>query len=308
MTMDIFDFALLAAAIRLSTPLILTALGGMFSERGGVVNIALDGIMIFGAFFGAVVAFETKDPWFGLLAAMVGGGMIGFVHGIAAIRFHTDQIVSGTAINILALGLPSLFSNALYNSTSVTPNIPNLFPTFHFDFLKPWPALNTLLNDYSGLVIFTFLFVPVSSFVLYKTMFGVHLRACGENPEAAENAGIRVRLYRYYGVILGGVLAGVGGAFLSIAQGSAYVRNISAGRGFLALAALIFGKYSPKGIFFACLLFGFADAFQIRLQSAVAIPSQFIQIIPYILTVLVLIGFVGKAPIPEADGLPYKKE
>ena len=305
--MDLFDFALIASSIRLATPLVFTALGGMFSERSGVVNIALDGIMIFGAFAAAVATFATKDPWLGLLAALVVGALISFLHALASIRFYADQIVSGTAINILALGLPAFLSNALYSSSN-TPTISRLLPSLEFDFLRPFPLLNTLFNGYSYLVFVAFLAVPIASFVLYRTVFGLHLRACGENPEAAESAGIRVQHYRYYGVILSGVLGAAGGAFLSIAHGSSFVRGISAGRGFLALAALIFGKYSPRGVLLACLLFGFADALQIRLQTFTPIPVQFIQIMPYVLTMLILAGFVGKASIPEADGIPYRKE
>ncbi len=304
---EILDIELFASGVRLSTPLILAALGGLFSERSGVVNIALDGIMIFGAFVGAVVAFETGNPWYGLLAAMFIGGLIAHVHGIASIRYQANQVVSGTAINLLAIGVPAVLSNALYNSTTVTPNIPLMLPIIKIPLISEIPVLSVLLGKYSFLVFFAYLAVPVSWFVLYKTSFGLRLRAVGENPEAADTAGINVYLMRYYGVWLSGLLAGLGGAFLSIAHGSSFVRNISAGRGFIALAALIFGRYTPKLTLIGCMLFGIADAFQIRVQGVIPIPVQFVQMFPYVLTMIVLAGLIGRAQVPAADGIPYEQ-
>ncbi len=304
---DVIDLELFASGVRLSTPLILAALGGLFCERTGVVNIALDGIMIFGAFTGAVVAFETGNPWIGVLSAMIIGGLVAHIHGIASIRYQADQVVSGTAINLLALGVPAVLSNALYNSTTVTPNIPLMLPVVEIPVISKIPYLDVLLGKYSIIVIFAYLMVPVTWFVLYKTSFGLRMRSVGENPEAADTAGINVYLMRYYGVWFSGLLAGLGGAFLSIAHGSSYVRNISAGRGFIALAALIFGRYTPKLTLFGCMLFGIADAFQIRIQGVVQIPVQFIQMIPYVLTMIVLAGLIGKAQVPAADGIPYEQ-
>jgi simple sugar transport system permease protein len=302
---EILDIELFASGVRLSTPLILAALGGLFSERSGVVNIALDGIMIFGAFSGAVIAYETGNPWFGLLGAMLIGGLIAHIHGIASIRYQADQVVSGTAINILALGVPALLANALYNSTTVTPNIPLMIPIVEIPILSSIPFVDVLLGRYSVLVFFAYLMVPVTWFVLFKTSFGLRIRAVGENPEAADTAGINVYLTRYYAVWISGLLAGLGGAFLSIAHGSSYVRDISAGRGFIALAALIFGRYNPTLTLFGCMLFGIADAFQIRVQGVIPIPVQFVQMFPYVLTMIVLAGLIGKARIPAADGIPY---
>ncbi len=302
---EVLDLELFASGVRLSTPLILAALGGMFCERAGVVNIALDGIMIFGAFTGAVVAYETGNPWFGLLAAMLIGSMIAHIHGIASIRYHANQVVSGTAINLLAVGVPAVLANALYNSTTVTPNIPLMLPIIEIPILSSIPIISTLLGKYSVLVLFAYALVPISWFLLFKTSFGLRLRAVGENPEAADTAGINVYLMRYYGVWLSGILAGLGGAFLSIAHGSSYVRDISAGRGFIALAALIFGRYSPKLTLLGCMMFGIADAFQIRVQGVIPIPVQFVQMFPYVLTMIVLAGLIGKAQVPAADGIPY---
>jgi general nucleoside transport system permease protein len=303
----IFDIELFASGVRLSTPLILAALGGLFSEKGGVVNIALDGIMIFGAFAGAVIAYETANPWYGLIGAMIIGGLIAHVHGIASIRYQADQVVSGTAINLLAIGVPAMLANAFYNSTTVTPNIPLILPIIEIPIISSIPYVNTLLGKYSFLVFFAYLAVPVSWYVLFKTSFGLRLRAVGENPEAAATAGVDVYLMRYYGVWLSGMLAGLGGAFLSIAHGSSYVANISAGRGFIALAALIFGRYQPKMILLGCMMFGIADAFQIRVQGVIPVPVQFVQMFPFVLTMIILAGFMGKAQIPAADGIPYEQ-
>lgn len=302
---EILDLELFASGVRLSTPLILAALGGMFSERGGVVNIALEGIMIFGAFVGAVVAFETGNPWYGLLAATLIGGMVAHIHGIASIRYQADQVVSATAINLLAIGVPAVLANALYNSTTVTPNIPLMLPIIEIPIISKIPILSTLLGKYSFLVIFAYSLVPIAWFVLFKTGFGLRLRAVGENPEAADTAGISVYKMRYYGVWMSGLLAGLGGAFLSIAHGSSYVRDISAGRGFIALAALIFGKFRPGLTLVGCMMFGIADAFQIRVQGVIPIPTQFVQMFPFILTMVVLAGFMGKTRVPAADGIPY---
>ena len=302
---QILDLELITSGVRLSTPLILAALGGMFSERAGVVNIALDGIMIFGAFAAASVAYETGNPWLGLMAAVIVGGMIAHVHGVASIRYQADQIVSGTAINILAIGVPAMLANALYGSTSITPNIKLTIPNLEIPLISQIPIVGMLVGKYSFLIYFAFLMVPFSWFILYKTSFGLRLRSVGENPEAADTAGVNVYLMRFYGVWLSGILAGLGGAYLSIAHGSAYVRNISAGRGFIALAALIFGRYNPKLTLVACLMFGIADAFQIRVQGVIEIPVQFIQIFPYILTMVVLAGWIGKSQVPAADGIPY---
>ena len=303
----IFDLELFASGVRLSTPLILAALGGLFCEKGGVVNIALDGIMIFGAFAGAVIAYETANPWYGLMGAMIIGGLIAHIHGIASIRYQADQVVSGTAINLLAIGVPAMLSNALYNSTTVTPNIPLMLPIIEIPIISSIPFVSTLLGKYSFLVFFAYLAVPVSWFVLYKTSFGLRLRSVGENPEAADTAGVNVYLMRYYGVWLSGLLAGLGGAFLSIAHGSSFVANISAGRGFIALAALIFGRYKPKLILLGCMMFGIADAFQIRVQGVIPVPVQFVQMFPFVLTMIILAGFMGKAQIPAADGIPYEQ-
>lgn len=286
---DFFTLALLFSTIRLATPLILAALGGMFSERAGVINIALEGLLLAGAFTAAAVTWFAGSPWIGLLAAMLAGGAAAAVHAVATIRFGADQVVSGTAINILFLGVPALMSGALFKSSGSTPQLPigQLMPVFP--------------------IVIAFVLVPLTWFILARTRFGLRLRAVGENPEAAAAAGIDVRSMRFWAVVISGVLAGIGGAYLSIGQSSLFTRNMSAGRGFIALAALIFGKWRPVPTMLACLLFGFAEALAIQMQGVSNIPVQFIQIVPYVLTIVVLAGFIGRSRAPKALGIPYVK-
>jgi ABC-type uncharacterized transport system permease subunit len=301
---DIFNVGLLLSTIRLSTPLILAALGGMFSERSGVINIALEGKMLAGAFTAAAVTYAADQklhlgnasPWVGLLAAMLAGLFIAYIYAVACIRFKADQVVSGAAINILMFGVPGFLSGAFFLSSGSTPQLPK-------EHLIPVTP-----------IVIAFGMVAVSWYVMYRTPFGLRLRSVGEKPEAADAAGVSVNRVRYWGVLIAGVLAGIGGAYLSIGQSSLYSRNMTAGRGFIALAALIFGKWRPVQTMLACLLFGFTEALSIQMQGAVKLPSgedipvQFIQMVPYVLTIIVLAGFIGSSRPPKALGIPYQKE
>jgi ABC-type uncharacterized transport system permease subunit len=291
---EIFNLGLLFSAIRLATPLLLAALGGMFSERSGVINIALEGLMLAGAFTAASVTWYAASPWVGLLSAIIAGAAIALIHAVACIRYRADQVVSGTAINILLTGVPALLSGAFFLSSGSTPQVPKE------DLIPITP------------VVIAFALVPISYYVLYHTPFGLRLRAVGENPEAADAAGVSVNRMRYTAVLLSGALAGIGGAYLSIGQSSLFTRNMSAGRGFIALAALIFGKWRPVQTMLACLLFGLTEAVAIQLQGVrfggEEIPTQFVQIIPYVLTIVVLAGFIGQSRAPRSLGLPYNKE
>lgn len=293
---EILSVALIWSTIRLSTPLILAALGGLFSERSGVINIALEGMMLAGAFTAAAVTYAAGNPFVGLVAGMLAGMLIAAIHAVACIRYKADQVVTGTAINILMIGMPAFLSGAFFLSSGSTPQIPK-------DHLIPWTP-----------IVIAFALVPISWYVLYKTPFGLRLRSVGENPEAADAAGVPVERMRYAGVLLSGVLAGIGGAYLSIGQSSLFTRNMTSGRGFIALAALIFGKWRPVQTLLACLLFGFTEAISIQMQGVVKLPSgedipvQFIQMVPYILTIIVLAGFIGSSRPPQAIGIPYQKE
>lgn len=290
------------SSIRLATPMIFAALGGMFSERSGVINIALEGLMLAGAFTAAVVTYEMNNPYFGFLCGIVAGGLLAFIFAISVIKFEADQVVAGFGINILMLGVPALLSGAMYDSAGSTEQIPKEF----------------LLPEVFGINIasyLAFLLVPLAWYVLYKTPFGLRIRAVGENPEAADAAGVKVQTMRYTGVILSGILAAAGGAYLSIGQSSFFTRGMSAGKGFIALAALILAKWRPVQVFIACLFFGFTEAMAIQIQGATwakiggeDIPVQFIEMLPYVLTIIVLAGFIGLSKAPKSLGIPYRKE
>ena len=252
--------------------------------------------MLAGAFSAAAVTYAVGNPWIGLLAGIGAGLLIAAIHALACIRYQANQVVSGTAINILMVGVPGFLSGAFFLSSGSTPQLPR-------EQLIP----NTP-------IVIAALMVPLAWYVLYRTPFGLRLRSVGENPEAADAAGISVDRIRYTGVLLSGVLAGIGGAYLSIGQSSLFTRNMTSGRGFIALAALIFGKWRPVQTTLACLLFGFTEAVSIQMQGVVKLPSgedipvQFIQIVPYVLTIVVLAGFIGHSRPPRALGLPYQKE
>lgn len=302
--------SLIGSALRATTPLLLAALGGMFSERAGVVNIALEGIIIFGA-LAAAVSIQLLErsllaanpgqyyvwlPWVGVLAAAMLGGMVGFLHALVCIRYKADQIISGVAINLMAIGIPAVILTGLYNNSSNSERIVHRLPQWD---VGPF--------SFSPLVYLAFLLVPVAYYVLFRTPFGLRLRAVGEHPEAADSVGIRVRRMRYYGVILSGMLAGLAGAYLSIGNLNLFIAEMSGGRGFIALAALIFGKWHPLGVLGATLLFGAFEAAATLLGGAQLVPPTVVQSIPFILTMLVLAGFIGRAIPPKAIGKPFEK-
>ncbi|MBZ9715088.1 ABC transporter permease [Deinococcus multiflagellatus] len=291
--------AFLATFIRSVVPLLLTALGGLFSERAGVVNIALEGLIIFGALAGAVVAellgpsLGAAAPWVGWLAAAVVGGLIAAIHAVLSIRYRADQVISGTAINLLANGVPAVLLTALYGVSNESPKVANALPLWGFGDLR-----------FSPPVYFAFLAVAITWYVMYRTPYGLRLRATGEQPGAAASMGVNVKRMRYSAVILSGVLAGTAGAFLSIGNLDSYVRNISAGAGFIALAALIFGQWKPLGVLAATLLFGFLQALSIALGGTDLLPPALVSALPYLITILALV-FTGRSRAPKALGRPY---
>jgi simple sugar transport system permease protein len=311
-----------AAAIRISTPYLLCALAGLYSERSGIVDIGLEGKMLVGAFAAAVTAATYGSAWLGLVAAIIVSVLFSLLHGLASIRYRGNQIVSGVAINILALGITAFIGNAWYGQGGRTPD-PSGDARFQPIDLPGAKALEStpiigqiyseVLSGHSILVYFAFLCVPATAWILYKTRFGLRLRAVGENPQAVDTAGISVAWLRYRAVLICGVLTGLAGTYLSIAQSAAFVPNMTAGKGFMALAALIFAKWRPWPSLGACLLFGFLDAFAIQMQGKSLpligqVPVQLILALPYILTVVLLAGFIGSATPPKASGIPYVKE
>jgi len=317
--------SLLASTLRLSTPLVLAALAGLLSERSGVVDIGLEGKMLAAAFAAAAVASVYGSPWLGLSAAIAVALVLSLLHGVASISYNGNQMVSGMAINIVAAGTTVTLATAWFHQGGQTPMLET--GSRFADLALPWaaqlgavPLLGPLLGPLyakviSGntiLVYATLAIVPLLTWVLFRSRFGLRLRAVGENPQAVDTAGISVARLRYLALGWNGVLCGIAGAYLSTAQGNTFLPDMTAGKGFLALAALIFGKWKPWPTFFACLLFAFTDALQVRLQGVELpgigeIPVQFIQMIPYLLTVLVLAGFVGRALAPKAVGVPYVK-
>ncbi|WP_296994484.1 ABC transporter permease [Thalassospira sp. UBA1131] len=322
--MDTFQLIilLLDATLRTSTPLILAALAGMFSERSGTINLALEGMMLGGAFSAAAVAFYVGSPWVGLLAAIATTIALSLLHGFACITHKGNQVVSGMAINILMSGLTALVGIALFAQGGKTPALdkgsrfqPITFPGA--DAVQDVPVLgliySELLSGHNILVYVAFLAVPAAWWVMYRTRFGLRLRAVGENPGAVDTAGIGVVSMRYRAVICSGVLVGMSGAYLSTAQGASFLQDMTAGKGYIALAAMVFGKWRPFPALAACLLFGFLDAAATRLQGVVLpgigeVPVQLVQALPYILTVILLAGFIGRAIPPKALGRAYVKE
>ncbi len=313
---------ILASALRLSTPLLLACLAGLYSERAGVFNIGLEGKMLAAAFAAAVTATTTASAVLGLAAGVVVAILFSMIHGFASITQRGNQIVSGVAINTLAIGLTAVLGNAWYKEGGRTPPLPQSirFQPIDLPFaasLRDVPILGPIYSDLlSGHYIFVYiaiLAVPFTAFVLSETRFGLRLRAVGENPAAVDTAGVPVERMRYLALICCGVLCGLAGTYMSTAQSASFVTEMTAGKGFIALAALIFAKWRPWGAMGACFLFGVLDALAIRLEGATLpligqAPIQAIQALPYILTVVLLAGFIGRAIPPKAGGAPYVKE
>ena len=314
--------SMLAATLRLTTPLLLGCLAGLYSERSGIFDIGLEGKMLVGAFAAAAVAYYTANMWFGLLAAIAASIVMAMIHGLASIAFKGNQIISGVAINFLADGITVVVAIALFSQGGDTPTLPpgGRFPPLVWPFADQvrsvpivGPIYSDLISGHNILVYIAFLAVPLTWWVLYRTRFGLRLRAVGENPKAVDTAGISVPRLRYQALLITGTLCGIAGAYFSIAQGAGFHKEMTAGAGYIALAALIFAKWRPVPAMFSTLLFGFLDALQIRLQGVPLplvgpIPVQFIQALPYILTCVLLAGFIGKAVGPKAGGIPYTKE
>ncbi|MCC5779784.1 ABC transporter permease [Nitratireductor sp. B36] len=322
--MDFFHSLILVldSTVRLSIPLLLAALAGLYSERSGVFDIGLEGKMLAGAFAAGAAAAVTGSAWAGLGAAMLISVFLALVHGFASITNRGNQIVSGVAINFIAAGSTIILGQAWFRQGGRTPSLPGdaRFGAIELPFaeaVRDVPILgeiySELISGHSLLTYAAFLLVPFTWWVLFRTRFGLRLRAVGENPAAVDTAGVSVSWLRYRAVICTGILTGMAGTYLSLAQNAGFVKDMTAGRGFIALAALIFAKWKPVPVMFACLLFGFLDAFAIRIQGTPLplvgqVPVQFMQALPYILTVVLLAGFIGKAVPPRAGGVPYVKE
>jgi simple sugar transport system permease protein len=315
-------FATLDATLRVSTPLILASMAGLFSERSGIVDISLEGKMLAAAFAAGSVAAVTGSAWLALLAGILVSMALSLVHGFACITHRGNQVVSGLAINVLASGLTVVLGIAWFAQGGQTPSLASeaRFMPLTLPFansVSGIPVLGRFYHDvisgHNVLVYVAFLAVIATWWVIYRTRFGLRVRAVGENPLAVDTAGLSVSALRYRAVLICGGLVGIAGTYLSVAQNASFVREMSAGQGYIALAALIFGKWRPLPALLACLMFGFLDAVAIRLQGVKIagfgeVPVQLIQALPYILTVVLLAGFIGKAIAPKAIGVPFVKE
>jgi simple sugar transport system permease protein len=295
MLSTIFSLVFLGQILRITIPYALPALGMTFNERGGVTNIGVEGVLIISAFATTVGTFYSNDPLFGILCGVIAGILVSLIHGIVTITFKADQIVSGIAINLLAVGITKFSCQLIFGSSSNSSRIVGL---------EQWSAFPGagMINPF---VVATIVLLAVSHFVMFKTRFGLRLRSVGENPAAAESLGVRVNAMRYYGLLISGMLAGLGGSWLALDQHS-FTDGMSAGRGYIAIAAMIIGKWNPTGAVVACLFFGFAESLTIQLQGGFA-STQFVQMLPYVLTMLVLAGFIGRSTPPAASGIPFER-
>jgi len=312
----------LDSTVRLATPLLLACLAGLFSERAGIFDIGLEGKMLAAAFLSAAVAYTSGSAWVGLGAGIFSSLLLSGIHGLASITFRGNQLISGVAINFLAAGMTVVVAQSWFGQGGRTPQLSGAarFEPITLPFaeaLREVPVLGPiyyeLISGHTALVYIALLFVPLTWWILFRTRFGLRLRAVGENPAAVDTAGISVVWLRYMAVLICGVLCGIAGAYLATALQAGFVKDMSAGRGFIALAALIFAKWRPWQALYSCLLFGFLQAFALRpdvIQTVVGfkVNSQLLDVLPYILTVIILAGFVGKAVPPRAGGEPYVKE
>ena len=312
MTSFINDLGIiLYATLIYTTPLLYAALGSCFSEVSGVVNIGIEGMMTAGAFTGTVVAYFTGNPWIGFLCGGLAGAFFGMLHAIATVKLGADQTIAGTAINMLGPGIVIMIAKVMFNSTDTIPleasmKIPRLFRGVFDTSTVFGRFMDNVFANYASTYL-VFIAVAVVWFVFYKTRFGLRLRACGEHPQACETLGINVISMRFLCVCISGFLAGLGGACVTMAISTQFRPISIVGQGFIAIAAVIFGKFRPHGALFGCLLFGFCSGLKVVLGGSAAVSMHLISMIPYVVTVIVLILFVGKSRVPAANGKPYIK-
>ncbi|ABA22218.1 nucleoside ABC transporter membrane protein [Trichormus variabilis ATCC 29413] len=297
----------LIASVNLAIPLAFAALGGMYSERSGVLNIALEGMLLTGAFTSAVTTLYTGNPWIGVFCALIAGGLVGLLHAFLCVTLYVNQLVSGLAINLVAAGLTSFLARLVFHGSS-TQRLPGIEPII-IPGLANIPILGALLFQQDIFVYLLIISVIVSNYILFHTSLGLTLRAVGEYPKAAATAGVSVSKVQYAAVFISGCLASLGGAYLTLVQIKFFTENMSAGKGFIAIAALIFGRWHPLGITLACFLFGATEALQLRIQALGAnIPYQFLAMLPYAIAFFALVGLAGKSKPPQGNGVTYSPE
>jgi simple sugar transport system permease protein len=296
----------LAMSIRISTPLLFTGLGGLISQKAGIYNFGLEGMMLCGAFFAYYGSFQLGSPWLGLLLAVISGALLGLLLGYTSIKLRVSQLVIGLGIGIFGLGLTSYLYRLLAQTGE--EHVALLFPSINVPFLRNIPFIGEILFSHNFMVYVSVGLVILISWFFNKTTQGLNFKAVGENPQVADTAGVNVHKYQFMAIITSGVLASLGGAFLTLTQTARFMENLTAGRGWIALAAVILGKYNPWGVLLACFLFGAADAAQMQVQvMSLGIPYQFLLMTPYILAMLAMTGVVGKVKAPAAMGKPYIK-
>jgi len=308
----VFNTDLLVATVRLSTPITLAAIGATICERSGVVNIAMEGMMIIGAFFATIVAFFTSNPWLGLLAGVVAGGLFSLIHAFATVTLHLDHTVSGAVLNILSFGIVRYLMVMIFGHPGTTDAIPVSLKAYQWAIpgLSKIPVLGPIFFNQTPIVYFSFILIFAFTFFLKKMKLGLHLRSAGEHPLALETIGVSVYKMRYLGVLISGLASGLAGAYLSIENAVSFTEGMTNGKGFIALAAMISGGWSPVGAFLASLFFGFADALQIRFQiiKLIHVPEELFIIFPYILCIVAVAGLVRRSRPPKADGVDFMIE
>jgi simple sugar transport system permease protein len=297
--------SLISSSLRISIPITFAALGAVFAERSGIISLGLEGMMLSGAFFGALGSYLTNNAYIGLLFAMLGGGVFGLIHAVLTVKFKTEHVISGVGINLLGQGLTTVLLQVIWGNRGKSPEVAGI-GTVTIPFIKDVPFLGKILGNISPLFIIMIAVIIISWVILYKTVFGLRVRVIGENPQAADTLGIDVYKIQYICVILSGILAGIGGAYLSIGDINMFGRDMAAGRGYIAVAATIFGGWNPAGVFGGSLLFGLAQSLQIRLQ-VFKIPVQFVQMLPYIVTILVLAVSRKNQRGPGAVGKHFRR-
>jgi ABC-type uncharacterized transport system permease subunit len=301
--------SLFAGAVALAIPLVFGALGGVLGERAGVVNIAIEGQLLFGAFAAAITASLTGSPWAGLVAAMVAGALIALILGLFAITYYVDQVIVGVVLNVLVVGLTNFLFRQVLTPNAEALNSPDRFRAMPIPVLGEIPLIGPILFRQTPLVYVLYAVVALVAYALYRTRWGLRVRAVGEHPTAADTVGIKVNRTRYRTILLAGAIAGMGGAYFSLVSVAGFNREMTGGAGFIALAAVIFGKWDPIRATLAALLFGFASNLQ-GVLSAIGspVPSQFMLMLPYVVTIFAVAGLVGRSRPPAADGVPYRKQ
>jgi simple sugar transport system permease protein len=305
---------MIQSTLTAATPLTLGAISGIFCERSGIINIAIEGMMLSGAFAAVAFASMFDSLWVGLLAASLVGGLMALLHAVLSIKYKVDQIISGTVINLLAAGGTRFLNLRLLEPTGMS--MPGSFSPIRIPVLADIPIIGPILFENQPTVYIMLIILVVSNYVIFFTPWGLRMRACGEHPRAADTVGVHVNRMRYISVVIGGLIAGIGGAYFSLGVVGTFEDGMTRGQGFVALAAMIFGNWNPIGAFLAALLFGFADAIQVKMQILKPvlpiinqpIPPEFLQMAPYILTIIVVAGVVGRAVAPAAEGKPYEKQ